>query len=93
MTIVKIFGDGTTIPQLTAQMPIISINNGFIDFGCFLLDSYKKNNDFLLKPLNYTEIEKDVKQYIEQECAFLLQKRHPVYLLCPVFLSKRMIYI
>jgi hypothetical protein len=92
MILIHLLGDGTTLPKLTKELPIILLQQGHIFFGCFNKEKYCRNQFYLDEPLNMQELKTEIVYYVETECASLLHKKHSVHLLCPKIIAQKMLW-
>lgn len=90
MTIVYILGDGTSVPHLSEKFTIILIQNRAVFFGKFNRSKYMQNEVYLDMPLNHDDLKEDVVNYVFTECGMMMDKKHPVHILCPKNIAQKM---
>jgi len=90
MTLVHILGDGSSLPKLSYDWPIIMLTEGEVFFGNFNAEKFRRNEFYIDAPDNYDELNEEIQQYVKQNCGIFKFKKHPVYLLCPKYISKKM---
>lgn len=90
MTLVTVLGDGTTLPKLNNSLPIILLFKGAVSFGYFNDKKYRANVDYIDPPENQDLILEEIINYVYNDCMIMLHKRHPVHILCPFSIAKKM---
>lgn len=90
MTLITILGDGTTLPKLGTNYPLILIRDGSIFFGCLSPEKFRKGEFYLTEPENHHDLKEQVFSYVLEECYDMMFKKHPVHILCPRHLSVKM---
>lgn len=88
--LIRVLGDGTTIPGLQHKQPVILISNGSVRFGKYNRTKFVNNLFYLEEPENSAELANDIEAFINEACPSMKIKKHPVHLLCPVELARRM---
>lgn len=92
MTLVHMMGDGSTVPVLKKQNAVILIDRGEIYFGSFNGSKYVEGVKYIDEPANRKELESEIVDYVNNECTLMLNKLHPVLVLCPQSIAKRMVF-
>ncbi len=83
MTLVTVLGDGSTIPHLNKNLPIILLHRGEISFGIYNEIEFRRGGIYIDKPSNYNNIFCEVHNYVNNECLAMIEKKHPIHILCP----------
>ncbi|MEQ1675519.1 MAG: hypothetical protein ABL876_02385 [Chitinophagaceae bacterium] len=84
MTIISILGDGSVYPPINNQDLVIRLLQGRIYIGQFNKHLFiSSSENYLNEPENATDLKADVLAYINSQMPGLLERRHPVHIICP----------
>lgn len=90
MTIINILCDGTVYPPLLQHELIIRVWQAQVGLGRFDKSSFiSSNENYLLEPVNATDLKADAIAYITSEMPELFTREEPVHIICPHSISKK----
>jgi hypothetical protein len=85
---IKIFADGSTKPQISSPMPMLSIQDqSLFAIGIWITGDYGGHKE---NPINSAELLREVEVLIKSQKPHLLKRRKNTSLICPLDIAERM---
>jgi hypothetical protein len=85
MVLLRIFSDGTIYPPLKPSSLVIKVEKGICSVGKLYREPHNKQELISIKePLNAEFVNYIAKEFIEVEMPVVFEKKHVVFILCPI---------